>query len=127
MSKAVRGMLLSGLVLPGLGQIVLKHYVRGIALILAVAAGLGVMIYEGQKIAIRALSQIQAQGGIIDMQTITDAATRAVASPESTLVRAAFYFIVACWIISILDACIIGRKSDRESKDPEKPTVYPDN
>lgn len=120
MTKAVKGMLLSGLVLPGLGQIVLKHYGRGIALILGITAGLSVMIYEGEKAAVRMLSQIQVRGGLIDMQTITDAAARAVKqSPEIAMIRGAIYFIVACWIIGIIDAYFIGRKSDRKSKGPE--------
>ena len=37
MKNSLKGALLSGLVFPGLGQVVLKHYKRGFALMLTVS------------------------------------------------------------------------------------------
>lgn len=41
MNNSLKGALLSGVVFPGLGQIILKHYKRGIALMFWVLAGIG--------------------------------------------------------------------------------------
>ena len=40
MNNSLKGALLSGLVFPGLGQIMLKHYKRGFVLMLAITATL---------------------------------------------------------------------------------------
>ena len=50
MNNALKGALLSGLVYPGLGQVVLKHYKRGAALIITITAALlAVLIKQYNK------------------------------------------------------------------------------
>ena len=113
MKASLKGALLSGLVFPGMGQIALKHTKRGIALMLAVIAGMTAMIVKGVQIALAILDKVAASGGAIDVPTITDAATRAVTASDSLILNGAFYLIVVCWIFGIVDAYFIGRKKDR--------------
>ena len=56
---------------------ILKHYKRGIALMLTVSAGLLVIIVKAVQQAVTILEKIGSEGGAIDMNTISKAATRA--------------------------------------------------
>jgi len=113
MKASLKGALLSGLVFPGMGQIALKRYKRGIALILATMIGMIAMIAKGVQIALGTLDKLAADGGVIDMNTMT-AATRAVTASDSLILNGAFFLIVTCWIFGIIDAYFIGRKKDNK-------------
>lgn len=107
---------MSGLVFPGLGQVVLKHYKRGIALMLTVSAGLVVIVVKASQQAFAILEKIQSEGSAIDMNTISDAATQAATTSESLIINRVFLLVIACWIIGIVDAYRIGRKKDIEER-----------
>ncbi len=113
-NNSLRGAFLSGLVFPGLGQIVLKHYTRGIALMLTISVSLVVIIVKAVQQALVILQKIELEGGIIDMSTISNAATQASAASDSLILNLALLLIIFCWIIGIIDAYRIGKKKDRE-------------
>lgn len=113
MKKSTKGALLSGLVFPGVGQIILRCYMRGIVMILAVIIGLIVIIVKAEQIATGILAKIESQGGAIDTQTISDAATQAVTASDSLIIKTAFFLIIICWVISIIDAYRIGKTMDK--------------
>ncbi|MDA8404231.1 MAG: hypothetical protein M0Z56_08575 [Desulfobacteraceae bacterium] len=112
MKASLKGALLSGLVFPGMGQIALKHVKRGIALMLAVLIGMTAMVVKGVQIALAILDNLAADGGTIDVRTMTDAATRAVTASDNLIINGAFFLIVICWVFGIIDAYRIGRKKD---------------
>ena len=110
MRQSVKGALLSGLVLPGLGQLVLKAYVRGAVLIAAVLACLYVVVSEVARITAEVL-----QGGTIpDSQAL---AAQVNASPGAALANAASLLLLALWIGAVIDAFVLGRKLDRQRRD----------
>lgn len=113
MKASLKGALLSGLVFPGAGQIALKHYKRGIALIYAVMAGMAAMIVKGVQMALAILDKLAASGGVIDVPAITAAATRAITASDSLILNGAFFLIVICWVFGIIDAYFIGKKMDK--------------
>jgi hypothetical protein len=115
MTNALKGALLSGLVLPGLGQIVLKHYKRGLALMLVVLVGLAVMVVEAAQLALAVLARIESEGGALDMGTLANTATEAATTYDGRLFNFCLFVIVACWIVSIVDAYLIGQKKDRQA------------
>jgi hypothetical protein len=112
MQNSLKGALLSGLVIPGLGQIVFKHYLRGTLMMLMVLAGLVLIVVKTVRIAVGILTGMQADGGVITLNTITKAATQASMSFESLPFNLLFLFLLACWIIGVIDAYNIGRKID---------------
>jgi hypothetical protein len=116
MKHSVKGAFLSGAVFPGLGQVVLKHYVRGIALMLAVSASLVVLVKKALEQALAILEKIQWEGGTIDMTTISNAATRASTNSDSHTVNLLLFLIVSCWLVGTVDAYRIGRKKDLEEQ-----------
>lgn len=114
MTQALKGALLSGLVLPGLGQVMLKHYKRGIALMLIVLTALFVLVAQATHQALTILERIEAEGGIIDLSTISTAATQSSTASDTTTFTIALFLIISCWIIGIIDAYRLGKKKDSE-------------
>jgi hypothetical protein len=116
MNNSSKGALLSGLVFPGLGQVFLKHYKRGIAMMLVVLAGFSIVVSEATEQALTILEKVEAQGGAIDMRTISDAATQASTTFGSLTVNCALSLMILCWVIAVVDAYRIGRKKDLEQQ-----------
>ena len=116
MNNSLKGAFLSGMVLPGLGQIILKHYKRGAVLILAVIVSLAVIFIIALHKALAILEMIESGGGAINMSTISNAATQATTSSTNLMFRLFLLLVIFCWIIGIVDAYRIGRKKDIEGR-----------
>ena len=112
MKNSLKGALLSGLVFPGLGQIVLKHYKRGFALILTVLISLVAVVAKASQQAVAIIEKIQSEGGVIDMRTISNSATQASTTSASLIINLLLLLIMVCWVIGAVDAYRIGRKKD---------------
>jgi hypothetical protein len=113
MSKSLRAALLSGLVFPGLGQIVLKHYKRGVVLMLTVLVCLSVVVVKAVQQALTILDRIQSGDGIVSMSKILTAAHQASGISDDYIINLVLLFIVLCWSIGIVDAYRIGKKWTR--------------
>jgi TM2 domain-containing membrane protein YozV len=124
MKTAIKAALLSGFVFPGLGQIYLKRYKRGLTILILVLLALGIIIGTVTVSALESLKTIQSQGGIADMETISSLASIDSARSEIYL-RLVLLFVVCCWLFSVADAYKLGKKSlpgiDDEKKLPVKP------
>ncbi|MBU4013362.1 MAG: hypothetical protein KJ550_07840 [Proteobacteria bacterium] len=112
MKKSIKGALLSGLVFPGVGQIVLRHYKSGIAFVLTTLAALVLIIMKEVQQALIIVEKIGSIEGVIDMSTISKAAVQATTTNDSLILNLALLVIALCWIISIVDAYRIGKKMD---------------
>ena len=107
MKTAIKSALLSGLVFPGLGQISLKHHLRGIILILITLVGLSVIISIAVKGALDVLSGMQGQDSI-NMSAINSLAA-ASSTGGSAYYNGALLLVAGCWIFSIIDAYRLGK------------------
>jgi len=116
MNNSLKGALFSGLVFPGLGQVMLKHYKRGVGLMLAITAILLAVLIKAVQQAFTILEKIEAEGGAIDMSTISNAATQASTTSESFIIKLLLWLIIFCWFIGVVDAYRIGRKKDIEGR-----------
>jgi hypothetical protein len=116
MNNSLKGALLSGLVFPGLGQVVLKHYKRGAVLILAVSASLLVILIKAVQQAFTILEKIESEGDAINLSAISKAATQASTTSESLIFKLLSLLIIFCWIIGVVDAYRIGRRKDIEGR-----------
>ena len=114
MKNSLKAVLLSGLVIPGLGQVALRHYRRGMAFILAVSIILLVIVVKVVQQAFTILEKIEAEGGVISMDTITKAVTQASTPSQNLTFKLLFCLLVVCWIIGVVDAYRVGRKKDIE-------------
>ena len=116
MKSSVKGALLSGLVFPGLGQVVLRHYKRGVALMLTVSLSLVLLVMKAIRQAFIILKKIEAEGLVIDMSTISSAAAQASTTSDNLVYNFVLLLIVLLWIIGIVDAYRLGRKKDLEER-----------
>ena len=114
MKNSLKGAFLSGLIFPGLGQISLKHYKRGIVIMLTVLVGMSVFIVKAVQHAHGILEKIESQGGAISISTISNAATQASATSGNLTFNLALLLVIICWIIGIVDAYRIGKIKDIE-------------
>ena len=114
MNNSLKAAFLSGLIFPGLGQIVLKHYKRGAVIMLTVLVSLSVVVAKAVQHALAILEKIESEGGAISMSTISNAATQASATSGSLTFNLVLLLVTLCWIIGVVDAYRIGKKKDIE-------------
>lgn len=112
MGNALRGALMSALVFPGLGHVVLKRYRRGFVLMLAVLVCLVGIVTEAAKKAVAIMDRVQYEGGAIDIAAISEAAQQASVSSDSCVINVAFLLMALCWVFGIVDAYRIGKIMD---------------
>lgn len=114
LKTGIKAALLSALVFPGVGQLHLKQYVRGLIPMFLSLAGLGVLVAQATVGALQELEKMQSQGGLVDLNAI---ANRAVVSSASGDWYSPFIvpMIVGCWLFSVIDAYRLGK-----GKEPSK-------
>lgn len=110
MKNSVKGALLSALVLPGAGQLWLKHYLRGFALIATVSIAFAVVALKAFRQALAILEQIETAGGAVDLVAIMGSASHSSALSDGLMSASAL--IVVCWIVAIVDAYVVGNRKD---------------
>jgi TM2 domain-containing membrane protein YozV len=116
MRKSLKGALLSGLVFPGYGQFVMKHYIRGIALILMCLTCLVVIGAKVRQQIFIVLENIEYGDGAIDMSGILNAVNLVDTTSTDVIYRFASLLLLFCWIIGIIDAYRIGWRKDLEEQ-----------
>lgn len=112
MKSATKAALLSGLVFPGLGQLRLKQYSRGIAWMLIFCASLYFIVSNAVHQATIILDKVLSGDGAIDSSSILDAVSKSNSASESMLLQVSSIVIMVAWIGSIVDAYIVGKKID---------------
>jgi len=112
MKNSLKGALLSGLVLPGLGQVLFRHYMRGVVLMFAICASMSVMAALVLENALPLLEKIAADGGEVDISMIATAVNQAATTSDSLLFNALLLLVLICWVLAVVDAYRIGRKID---------------
>jgi hypothetical protein len=114
MKNSLKGPLLSGLVYPGSGQVMLKRYGRGITLICIVTCALVVFFLIALQRAFTIMDKLRLEGGIIDMNTISKAAAQASTASDNLIMTFCLLLILICWLIGMVDAYLTGKKMDVE-------------
>lgn len=115
MKTATKAALLSGLVFPGVGQMYLKRVRRGLFFMIPVVLGIVIIVAMAVSGAMESLRMIQAQGGVVDANTI-QAAAQMHAQETVGYFRSILLVMVVCWIAAIIDAYRIGPKQTPEGQ-----------
>ncbi len=113
MDKAIKGALLSGLVLPGLGQIVLNRRLRGAALLLVSLACLGLLVVQAVAAASAIVAKLDLVNGAIDPVALLAAVDQAGAEASGPWGKIAALLLLPLWLGGTVDAYLLGRKEDR--------------
>jgi hypothetical protein len=122
MKNSWKAALISALVFPGLGEIWLGRYLRGLAFIVATAAASGAIIVKASRQAFDLLNRIEAEGDNVDVYAILQSVTATSATAPDAGMTLAAVAAVLCWGISVVDAYLLGRKKDqaRQREDAAK-------
>jgi len=105
-------------VFPGVGQLYLKRYWRGLVIMFFVFTGLGYIIWSATVAALNQLDEVMVkmQGGTPNLQELSDIVGSKMLT-TGAYIDAVLYVIVCFWIFSIIDACRIGKQ--REFQDEQ--------
>ena len=114
MSNAMRAALVSGLLYPGLGQIILKRYRRGLLLMFSVSLCLLAMVVNIVQQLRALLAPLQSAGEPPDAAAIADVLSQASAIASSPAIGFASWALLFGWIFGIVDAYRIGKQRDAE-------------
>ncbi|MEW6441032.1 MAG: hypothetical protein AB1640_08875 [bacterium] len=110
MTLAFKAALVSGVVFPGAGQILLRRQGRGILIMAAVLAGLAVIARTAARTAIAVMQQIDLENTVIDTAALVRLAVESSHQAASTY-AGSLVWVVGLWIFSVLDAYRLGRLS----------------
>jgi hypothetical protein len=108
MTKSTKAALLSGLIFPGIGHIVLKQYLRGSILalvtLLAMSAMVKVVFQRAHTIVDRVVS------GEIPLETgaISELVANSSNDSDSLIPSISVIVFFACWLIGIIDSYRVG-------------------
>ncbi len=112
MKNSLKGAFWSGLIFPGLGQVVLKHYKRGAVIMLMVLVGMSIVVVKAVHSALAILENIESEVGAISMSSISNAATQASTTSGSLTFNLVLLLTILCWIFGVVDAYRIGKEQD---------------
>ena len=115
MKNSILGMLLSGLVFPGLGHLVLKAYRRGVALIVITATCFILIMKTALQHVNAVIEKIQSEGGVIDLDSVTQAANQAVSSADQATYNILYFILICCWLVGVIDAYRVGKNLDNKN------------
>ena len=100
-------MLLSGLVFPGIGHLVLKYYLRASVLIIATLIALSAIV----TVTVRhTLSVIDSDAISLDTGAITELVSNSISSADSSIINYSFLVVVACWGVGIIDSYRLAKR-----------------
>lgn len=117
MKASTRGMFLSGLVYPGLGQLLLGHKPSGIMFVLGTSAGLIVLTYRLVQHAYRVMDQAMSRlaDNALDMKALKELVEHSSTSGWG-VEKICLIVIVGCWLAAIGHAYFVGRKMDAQDR-----------
>lgn len=107
---------MSGLVLPGLGQIVLKHLWKGSLFIMGIILGIVAFSIEVVRIFLSIIEGI----GTADPETfpkLTRVFSQGFLAEEGLVLFASLIFLIMVWIVATVDAYWTGRADERRGKE----------
>ena len=116
MRHALKSALLSGLVLPGLGQMALRRYLRGAIFMIACLGGLIAIMVKATTTALVIVERMGPATNITDFNQMFSETNQAVAQVDSTGYALALMLIVLAWIASTVDAYFLGRRRDQKEE-----------
>ncbi len=109
-NPAVKAALLSGLLFPGAGQLFLKRYYRGAAIIAFSLTSILFLIFYMVIVGQKVLSSSPLKGTAFNLKAFFFLMFDIIKSLNFTYILLIFLVIFLVWIISIIDAYHFGKK-----------------
>ncbi|MBN1366285.1 MAG: hypothetical protein JW976_15905 [Syntrophaceae bacterium] len=118
MNIAVKGALFNALLFPGWGEIFLKKYTRGLCIITATMAGILSILWSVIQTTIAILKVSPFKKGTVTFSSIVQLAIESVKALDFYYLFLLLFLIISLWIISIIDAYILGKVEMAKSSTP---------
>ena len=59
-----------------------------------------------------AIEKIQAEGGKIDLDSVTQAANQAISASDQMITSVAYIVLIICWLVGVIDSYRVGKQKD---------------
>jgi uncharacterized membrane protein len=133
MNLAKKAALFNVLLLPGWGQIYLKNYKKGTAIIITIIAGLSSMLWSIIQTTISFLRISPFIKGTVTFNAVVKLTINSIKATGTSYLLSVLSLIIMLWIFSIIDAYATGKKlqpiiqnnatetntTDQQSKSPD--------
>jgi hypothetical protein len=113
MKQSTKAVLLSALIFPGAGHVLLKRYIPGLVLIAASFASVYYIVSKTVEESLQIVEQIQSGNIQPDVASIEELVSQHSTGEDAHLIDIATYIFIACWIIGIIDSYRVGRDRDK--------------
>ncbi len=108
MKKSTKAALLSGLIFPGIGHLILKYHLRGSALLIASMVALWILVNGVYQSAHSIVDRVNSGDIPLDTNAILAAAADSGSSDGSLLPTIASVALLAFWLFGIFDSYRLG-------------------
>jgi hypothetical protein len=108
MKKSSKAALLSGLIFPGIGHMILKHYLRGSVLMFSALAAFSVIVTRVFQQALTIVDRMNSGEVPIETGAIVELVSNSTSSADSFMENTAVIVLGACWLIGIIDSYRLG-------------------
>jgi len=115
MKTSTKAVLLSGLVYPGIGQLVYHAYRRAVVLILLFSIAAYLYIEEVMSKYQPLVDKVKSGEIALDAQALTQEIAKNPIILDPLLVSSLTYTLLICWVVGIVDAYRIGIKKDADA------------
>ncbi len=108
MKRSSKAALLSGLVFPAIGHMVLKQYLRGSLLMLSALVAFSVIVTTIFQRALTIVDRINSGDIPIESGAIAELVSNSTTGVDSFVENTAVIVLAACWLIGIIDSYRLG-------------------
>jgi hypothetical protein len=108
MKRSSKAALLSGLVFPGIGHMVLKHYLRGSVLMLSALVAFSVIVTVVIQRALIIVDRINSGDIPVETGAIAEMVSNSTNGADSLIQNISVIVLGACWLIGIIDSYRLG-------------------
>ena len=108
MTRASKAALLSGLIFPGIGHMVLKHYLRGLVLMFSALIATSVIVAVLFRRAMAIVDRINSGDILVETGAIAEMVSNSTNGADSPIVNISVIVLGACWLIGIIDSYRLG-------------------
>ena len=101
MTRPLKVVLLSGLIFPGIGHLVLKHNLRASALIISTLIALSAIV----TVTVRHTLNVVNSGVIpLEADALTELVSSSMSSADNLIINYSMLVVVACWLVGMIDS-----------------------
>ena len=108
MKRSSKAALLSGLIFPGIGHMVLKQYLRGSVLMLSALVAFSVIVTRVFHRALTIVDRINSGDIPVETSAIAEMVSNSTNGTDSFIENTAVIVLGACWLIGIIDSYRLG-------------------